>query len=121
MNTRRVVGWALAAGTCVSSAQPTHAQQSRSDLFSQQPGRYQIVISPHGARDTFLVDTGTGRVWQLVKFTDLVGEPDVWRIMPRVDNDVDQARLAAERGMKSAPSISAPAAPPSRTPSNARP
>jgi hypothetical protein len=54
-------------------------------------GPYQIVMSPHGARDTFLINTETGRVWQLTVFTFLNGEPVVWNAMPRIDNDNDYA------------------------------
>jgi hypothetical protein len=48
-------------------------------------------MSPHGARDTFLLNTETGRVWQLTVFTFLNGEPVVWNAMPRIDNDNDYA------------------------------
>jgi hypothetical protein len=49
------------------------AQESRSDLFSQQPGRYQIVMNPQIRADTFLLDTATGKIWQLAKLT--MGNP----------------------------------------------
>lgn len=61
-------------------------------------GRYQIVISPHAARDTFLLDTETGRVWALTAFVFLNGEPVVWKLMPRIDDDDDYARVVREHG-----------------------
>lgn len=38
-------------------------------------GRYQIVISPFTERNTYLLDTETGAVWQLQALTTLNGEP----------------------------------------------
>jgi hypothetical protein len=76
------------------------AEESRSDLFSQQPGRYQIIINPQTRTDTFLLDTATGRVWQLVKYNDLNNEPPAWQLMTRIDNDVDLKKLQKERGFK---------------------
>ena len=69
----------LTTGSVASGA----AQESRSDLFSQQPGRYQIITSPQAVKFTFLLDTATGRVWQLATFTDIKGDPTLWQIMPR--------------------------------------
>jgi hypothetical protein len=59
----------------------------RSDLFGLQPGRYQIVFSPHAARDTFLIDTTNGRVWQLVKSSDVQDDPLVWSEMAKAGPD----------------------------------
>jgi hypothetical protein len=88
------------------------AQESRSDLFSQQPGRYQILMNPQLVRNTFLLDTATGRVWQLTTFTDVNDTPSVWTIMPRVDNDMEISQLVRERGLKpKEPSLSPPPAP----------
>lgn len=67
---------------------------------AQPHGRYQIVISPFTERNTFLLDTETGAVWQLEVFNTLNGEPLVWNLMPRVDNDDDMARLVARLGKK---------------------
>ena len=48
-------------GMClVLTSADASAQESRSDLFSQQPGRYQIVMNPQVRADTFLLDTATG-------------------------------------------------------------
>jgi hypothetical protein len=65
------------------------AQDSRSDLFSKQPGRYQIVMHPTFRADQYLLDTATGQVWQLTKFSNLKGEPEAWKSMTRLDNDAD--------------------------------
>lgn len=39
------------------------------------PARFQLSFSPFARADTFLLDTQTGRVWQLTKFTSLKGDP----------------------------------------------
>lgn len=49
-------------------------------------GRYQIVMNPNVRADTFLLDTATGVVWTLVKYTDLKGQPQVWDVMIRLDS-----------------------------------
>jgi hypothetical protein len=72
-------------------------------------GRYQIVFSPHAARDTFLLDTQTGKVWQVTQFSFLNDEPVVWNFMPRIDNDVDYMKVVSDFGRKPPP---APAAAP---------
>jgi hypothetical protein len=63
-------------------------------------GKYQIVISPHTARDTFLLNTETGQVWQLTQFTFLNGEPVAWNAVPRIDNDDDYEKLVVDHGRK---------------------
>jgi hypothetical protein len=105
----------LAFATCAA------AQEPRSDLFSQQPGRYQIVINPQVRADTFLLDTATGRVWQLVKFTDI--NATAWQIMKRLDSELDLVKLIGEQGIKtkepepvSLPPIVTPIAPKPRSP-----
>lgn len=47
--------------------------------------RYQIVFSPHGVRDTFLLDNVQGRVWVLSQNKD--GLPSLHRL--RVESDSD--------------------------------
>jgi hypothetical protein len=76
------------------------AEESRSDLFSQQPGRYQIVTSPQSAKFTFLIDTATGRIWQLATFTDIKGDPTIWEIMPRIDSNEELTLFVKQRGVK---------------------
>jgi hypothetical protein len=98
------VGAALTILTSQANAQDL----SRADLFSQQPGRYQIVTSPHNVRDTFLLDTGTGRVWRLVRYTDMENEPTVWDEMPRNDQDKSFFQMVAKFGLKFKPPDPAP-------------
>ncbi len=65
-------------------------------LFSHSPhaqeianGRYQIVFRPELARDTWLLDTATGQVWRPVRYTDILGDPVVWKLMERIDSNED--------------------------------
>lgn len=74
------------------------AAQAPKPVASQ--GRYQIVISPHNARDTFLLDTETGRVWQLAVLSYLKGEPAVWDLMPRIDTPEDRDKVVSDFGRK---------------------
>jgi len=106
---RRAVGLiAVGLGMSFGMASYASAQDSRSDLFSQQPGRYQIVINPQARADTFLLDTATGRVWQLIKYGDLNGEPPAWQLMHRIDNDLDLKKLRSEFGVKAPGQLTRP-------------
>lgn len=64
--------------------------------WAQTPPRFQIAFSPHAARDTFLLDTTTGRIWQLTSFPYLDGEPEAWDLMTRIDNKDDFGRSVQE-------------------------
>ncbi len=48
-------------------------------------GRYQIEFSRHSIKDTFLLDTVTGKTWRLVEYLDLEGEPEAWEETWRID------------------------------------
>jgi hypothetical protein len=86
----------LAAAIAVVTLAPVGtAQESETEN-----GRFTIVVSPHARADTFLVDTASGKVWQLVKYTDLAGEPTVWDYMARVDNVADSQRILDAYGRK---------------------
>ena len=100
LKTKEVRLFAVGLGMVFGLASDASAQESRSDLFSQQPGRYQIVINPQARADTFLLDTATGRVWQLIKYGDLNGEPPAWQLMKRIDSDLDLKKLRSEFGVK---------------------
>jgi hypothetical protein len=50
------------------------------------PGRYVIVHSPHIQSDTVLLDTATGKTWQLVQNSNREGEPLSWTPLAREDN-----------------------------------
>ena len=65
--------------------------------------------SPNRA-DTFLLDTATGKIWQLAKLTDMKGEPVVWQYMERLDNPLDVINLAGRLGWKAKEVASAPSA-----------
>jgi hypothetical protein len=82
------------------SAAAAAEEPARSDLFAQQPGRYQIVVSQHGQRDTFLLDTGSGRVWRLVHFTDVEEQPTAWQEMPRMGPGDSMRAIMARFGWK---------------------
>ena len=68
-------------------------------------GRFRIFFSPHARSDTYLVDTQTGKVWQLTQFTGLNGEPTAWSPMSRFDNSEDQAAFVRAHGAKRSPEI----------------
>lgn len=71
------------------TAKPDWAKEAKEPLpiaSAQNYPRYQIVFSPHKAADTFLLDTQKGRIWQLSKFTDVVGQPDAWVDMDIIDS-----------------------------------
>lgn len=57
------------------------------------PGRYVIVHSPHIQSDTMLLDTATGKTWQLTKFVDRDGEPVAWEPVARTDNPAEMQQL----------------------------
>ena len=65
-----------------------------------QTGRYQIFFSPHMRADTFLVDTVEGKVWQLTTYADLVGDPQGWGHLERIDNDAQMAAFYASNILK---------------------
>ncbi len=67
-------------------------------------GRFRIFFSPHARADTFLLDTQTGRVWQLM---GLNGEPTAWTPMTRLDTSEDQAAFARSHGVRRSPQIPA--------------
>lgn len=68
-------------------ASPAVAQQKPGLNGGTEVGRYQIIFNPQVRADTFLLDTATGRIWQLTRFTDLKQEPSAWLYMSRLDND----------------------------------
>ena len=48
------------------------------------PGRYVVVHSPHVQRDTLLLDTATGKTWQLQ--SDPTRDAFFWVPLARADN-----------------------------------
>lgn len=59
--------------------------------------RFQIVTS---AADTFLLDTTTGQVWLLTKYTDYNKDPLAWAPMYRLETPADTGYLVREYGLK---------------------
>jgi hypothetical protein len=90
-------------GTLNDHAVAQSESDGKSDPISpvpSPPGRYQIVLSPLNARDVFLLDSATGRVWQRTTLSFLIGEPDVWIIVPRLDSDDEREKFERETGFK---------------------
>ena len=73
--------------------------------------RYQIVFSPHARADVFLLDIQAGSIWQLVKISDVVGEPPIWIPMQRINNAEEFAAWNAAQIPKSSQTTTAPRAP----------
>jgi hypothetical protein len=73
----------------VSFGQQPSKSISAAPSVDHSCARYQIFFGPHARADQYLVDTTTGRIWQKTSYTDLVGEPEVWLPLTRVDNDAD--------------------------------
>jgi hypothetical protein len=93
----------LIGGTVVAQEKNDQIVAPKTDQPGNAPipqGRFQIVISPLTARDTFLLDTETGRVWQMTQLSFLIGEPVVWDLMPRIDSDDDYAKVVNTHGRK---------------------
>ena len=68
----------------VGAVPPSHAPMAIE-------GRYRIYQSPITTRDTFLLDTATGAVWQLRQYTFLQGDPLAWDPLPRLDSEAARA------------------------------
>jgi hypothetical protein len=88
-----VVAAALSAllGTAALAQQaPTPSQVQTSG------GRYQIIFSPRTERATFMLDTQTGRVWQVINYSYLTGDPTVWVLMDQVNTPADEDKLDAK-------------------------
>ena len=99
------------AGTLSALVSPAAAQElPRLNNTAVPPpqGRYQILFSPFTERNMFLLDSETGEVWQLQAFNSLIGEPLVWNIMPRVNNDDDMARVVSQFGKKPGTKLTPP-------------
>lgn len=67
---------------------PSFSQERPSAPRSpEQYGRFVITFSPFARADTFLLDTQTGKVWQLTRFTDIQGDPLVFKNLDRIDSE----------------------------------
>jgi hypothetical protein len=82
--------WALAAACAALAPSVTMAQTKESAAVPQkQEGRFVIVHSPFARADTMLIDTATGRTWELVKYTNLQDEPRVWIPVRQENTEAD--------------------------------
>jgi hypothetical protein len=65
-------------------------------LLEVDNNRYEIYMSHSIGKFQYLLDKKTGRTWQLTQFTDIKGQPTVWRYLFRIDNEdqlIEFARL----------------------------
>ena len=93
------LGFAAFVGGC--DRLPTALTTSENKAVQGAPiGRFTIVHSPHVQRDTVLLDTATGKTWQLVEFSFLEDEPVGWAPMSRQDNNQEWASLTFNHSEK---------------------
>lgn len=71
------------------------------------PGRYVIVHSPHLQSDTVLLDTLTGKTWQLQK--DTTRDANIWVPLARSDNPGEMQAWAADNPKTAKPPANIPA------------
>lgn len=79
---------------------PPKSDLLKPDVSKLTPGRFQIIMHPNIRADQYLLDTATGQVWQLIKFTSLQGEPEAWRFMARLDNQAELMNFFMSRPNK---------------------
>lgn len=78
---------ALAVQTGTSQRKAPAAQPGIAAASPEEfPGRYQIIMRPNIRADTFLLDTQTGRIWIPIEYTNVKGQPTIWKYEERVDN-----------------------------------
>jgi hypothetical protein len=77
------------------------AQEARFES-SKQPGRYQIVMHPTFRGDQYILDTITGQIRILTKFSSLQGEPLAWVPMTKIDSDAEYRAFVTNRRMNDA-------------------
>lgn len=94
----------LAAGYGAANAQTQPAPNAR----------YVIVFSPRTERNTFLLDTQTGRTWQITTYSFLNGDPNAWVLVDRIDTDADEAKLVEKFGRKPVVPVITPPIPANR-------
>ena len=59
-------------------------------------------MHPQFRADQYLLDTATGQVWQLTKFSALKGEPEAWKYMQRLHNEIEMFAWVKSKGFKEA-------------------
>jgi hypothetical protein len=77
---------ALAVQTGAPQRNAPTAKPGISANPEEYPGRYQIIMRPNVRADTFLLDTQTGRIWIPVEYSNVKGQPTIWKYEERVDN-----------------------------------
>lgn len=103
---RLIIAAALAGGVAVGAGvvlmlKPHDAQAQVGPPAPQsQYGRYVIVHSPHVRADTLMIDSLTGRTWRQIVYTDLNGDPPVWRPIDQVDSNAQMQDLVTKYGLK---------------------
>lgn len=79
-------GSKVAASGSSEAAVAIAPQQAAERPATAGPGRYTIAMSPQGRAGPLLLDTQTGRVWQLRDFPGLEGNPTAWQEMTIIDD-----------------------------------
>jgi hypothetical protein len=88
--------WGFASFLLSQTHQNTAPQPQQASGVS----RYQVVYSPNARADTFMVDSQTGKTWQFVTFTDIEGDPHVWRPVVRFENEQEVQEWAGRQTFK---------------------
>ena len=88
-----------------SAQSPTKNPPSSPSAGNHTCGRYQVFFSPHARADAYLVDTETGRIWEKVTYSNLVGEPEAWLPLARIDNDIELNDWLKKQQFKPKPEV----------------
>ncbi len=68
--------------------------------IDNQVGRYQIFFRANVRADTFLVDTVTGKTWTPIEYTNVKGQPTVWRVQERLDSPLEVSQWESRQETK---------------------
>ena len=95
----------LIVGISMSGSVPVIAESiQKAKAEDKMIGRFQIYM-PNGDHasglGSILLDTVTGDTWRLIVFTDLEGQPFVWRPLKTANTTEDIQKLIDEYGLKS--------------------
>lgn len=89
-------GGKVAASGSSEAAVTTGPQEALERPAPAGPGRYEIAISPQGHASPLLLDTQTGRIWQLREFSGLEGKPTAWQEMTIIDDKAGMGITTAQ-------------------------
>ena len=84
-----LLGSTLTQYSLLALAERTILEKPVAENTDKFPGRYQIVFGPYARADVYLLDTSTGKIWNRLTHTFLVGDPDIWRYMDRADDALE--------------------------------